>query len=138
MYTIHDGGGGLSTDDISIEQQRVNQILETLNDAQDKVRKGARLGQVPAQSFGQAPTATELEGHAGKAHGHIVEAMEKTIAGLTSYRTALDGFVADVEEQDAQQAAQLTAIEQGVSCVAQPTFQDSDNAQCALPTGDDA
>jgi len=135
MYTMHDGGGGISSDDISIEQQRVNQILETLNDAQDKVHKGARLGRVPAQSLGQAATATELELHAGKAHGHIVESMEKTIAGLRSYRTALDSFIADVEEQDTAQAQQLTAIEQGISCVVQPTFQDS--SQCTLPTEGD-
>jgi hypothetical protein len=135
MYTMHDGGGSLTADDISIEQQRVNDIVSTLDDAMERVHKGAGLGRVPAQSLGDAATATELELHAGKAHGRIVEEMERTVAGLTSYRRALDRFVADAAEQDAEQARRLAAIEQGITCVAQPTFQD--NSQCTLPTEGD-
>lgn len=131
MYTMHDGGGGLTADDISIEQQRVNDIVSALDDAMQRVHKGAGLGRVPAQALGRAPTATELELHAGKAHGRIVEEMERTITGLKSYRRALDRFVADATEQDAEQARRLAAIEQGISCVAQPTF--ADNNQCTLP-----
>ncbi len=98
MYTMHDGGGGISTDDISIEQQRVNEILATLNDAQTKVLKGARLGRVPAQSFGMAATATELELHAGKGSGRapsrapsgapVVASAQRAPAAARGRRTA--------------------------------------------------
>jgi hypothetical protein len=134
MY-IHDGGGGISSDDIDIERQRIDSIMTTLERAQVSVRKGASLAQVPAESLGHAPTATELELHAGKAHSHIVESMDQTVAGLGSYRTALNGFLDDIEARQAEQVQQFTAIETGLSCVAAPTFET--NEQCTVPTGAD-
>jgi hypothetical protein len=134
MYAMHDGGG-ISQDDISIEQQRVDAVLDTLRRAQGKVLKGANLARVPSASFGAAATATELETHAGKAHGHIVDAMTQTIGGLKSYGRALDRFLVDVEERDAEQQQRLLAIQEGVTCVAQPTFQS--NTSCTVPAEGD-
>lgn len=135
MYTIADGGGGLTADDISIEQQRVTDINTTLKDALARVHEGARMGRVPSQAYGEADLALELEVHAGKAHGRVVTDMERTITGLESYERALAGFVEQVAEQDVEQAQRFTAIAQGVSCISQPTFEE--NGQCVAPTGGD-
>lgn len=131
MYVMHDGGG-ISSDDISIEQERVDAVLSTLQRAQRKIHKGANLARVPAASFGAAATATELETHAAKAHGHIVDSMTQTIGGLKSYGRALDRFLDDVQQRDREQQQQLAAITDGVTCVAQPTFETND--ACTVPT----
>lgn len=130
MY-IADGGGAITSDDIDIEQQRVDQVLESLQLARASVLKGSRLAQVPAASLGAAPTALELELHAGKAHHHVVDSMDQTTTGLDSYRRALDGFLADIEEQQTEQVQRFTAIQDGLTCVATPTFEE--NTACVAP-----
>jgi hypothetical protein len=127
MY-IADGGGGITSEDIDIEQQRIDLVLESLTQARSSVLRGSRLARVPAASLGGAPTAVELELHAGKAHHHVVESMDRTTDGLDSYRRALDGFLADIEERQAEQVQRFTAIQDGLTCVATPTFEE--NAAC--------
>lgn len=129
MY-VHDGGG-FSSQEIDLEMTRVALIRGTLQDALSRVETGAKLAAIPPMSFGGAPTATELEGHAGKAHDRIVSSLARTVTGLNTYEQNLQHFLDDSLETDDTQRVTLDRIATAASCVAPPTFRSPD--QCTVP-----
>lgn len=136
MVAVHGDSGGVTRSDIEIEQDRVTSVLSSLGAARTKVSRGARLAQIPPASFGAADTATTLELHASKAHHHVVDGFDQTVAGLESYNRALTGFLDDISQRQAEQVSRFATIEQGLECVAQPTFES--NSACELPSGQGA
>lgn len=128
-------GGGFSSQEINLEMTRISLIRGTLQDALGRVETGAKLAAIPTMSFGGASTATELEGHAGKAHDRIVSSLTKTIDGLSAYEKNLQHFVDDSTDTDETQRVAIVKITEATSCVAPTTFRADD--QCAAPPGNE-
>lgn len=124
-----------------VENRAIAEILRALDESKTAVRRGEKIEFAPAGVYGRAATATELAGHAGKAHDHVVEAMRQMVQGLTRYHESVEHFRSDVHETDltiaddvtrtttATSAVDVTSlIDAGTACMAAPDF--SDNAQC--------
>lgn len=124
-----------------MENRAVAEILRALDESRTAVRHGERIEFAPAGVYGRAATATELAGHAGKAHDHVVGAMRQMAQGLTRYHESVEHFRADVHETDltiaddvtrtttATSAVEVTSlIDAGTACLAAPDF--TDNARC--------
>lgn len=142
-------GGGFSSQEINLELLQINLIRTTLQNALDKVQTGAKLAAIPAASFGGSATATELQGHAGKAHGHVVDALDQTITGLNTYEKSLQHFVDDSLDTDADQATTLTQrtqrteqvdvnalLDMGAACTQPDNFSNTNACEPISQEGD--
>lgn len=139
-----DGVRGILTD-AGVGDNTVQEILAMLDDAQSKVKKGEDIQAVPAAALGGAPTAAELQLHAGKAHDHVVEAMTQMVNGLQGYYDSVKHFRQDVHDTDAGEATryaqrtqateqvEVTALlEMGAACTQPENFHDA--PRCEVPT----
>jgi hypothetical protein len=126
----------------------VQQIVQVLELGKSDVQEGGDISAPPAAAYGDSPTAQELQLHAGKAHGHVIEAMTQMVAGLEKYQESVRAFERDVKDTDATIGTDLsrrTARVEGVdpatvlaaaeACLSPTGFET--NAACAAPsTGD--
>jgi hypothetical protein len=124
-----------------VENRIIADILRALDDSRAQVRKGEHIEFAPAGVYGGALTATELAGHAGRAHEHVVDAMRQMAQGLTRYHESVEHFRADVHETDqtvaddvsrttsATRSVDVTALlAAGTACTAAQSFRD--NPEC--------
>lgn len=130
--------------DAGVGDDIVQEILEMLDDAQTQVQQGESIQPVPAAAFGGAPTAAELDLHAAKAHGHVLEAMTQMATGLRGYYDSVKHFRQDVHETDAGEAARYTQrtqaaervevtalLDLGLACIQPESFHA--NPGCEVP-----
>lgn len=109
----------------------VDRIIRFLDDSAADL-SGARPGSVVQAAFGAGPASLTCSGHADKARGHVVEAINDMVEGLRGYHSSLDGMrrrareVDDITESDINRL-----IVRAESCSSTPTV--GSPSQCVTP-----
>ena len=116
-------------------EELVDRIMRFLNtSAQDL--SSSKPESVIRTSFGTAPASVTCSGHAGKAHQHVVDAINDMVIGLEGYQASLDGMRRRAQHVEDTSESDITRlIVRAEDCAAAPTV--GSPSQCVAPTGDD-
>jgi hypothetical protein len=116
-YAAYYAGAQQSLEDLQLQESLVAQILEVIDDAGLAVRDGAP-DWIDPDVFGGSRHGERMARHTLRAQSRVYEALNLALAALAQHHEALNVFVLNVRNVEAQTVDQLASVRSRLGSVA--------------------